>query len=235
LGSRVCSGGWRPGAGRRASATQVKLPKSKGVKKASKTRDLSPPDANATKLTTFFAPTPAAAAATAAENVRAPPSLTGSQTACLRHCCPLPFASAHSSSPLFMCFAPVTARSCDHGRGRRAAARHATAPRRRRLGRASVAGGGAAACLPPRQRLLLLLPAGARACAGRAGCVDGGRCGAHAQLSRVPSAAEQQQQQASSSSRPAAAAAAAAAAATAATATAPAQFRTIFGTVVEAV
>jgi hypothetical protein len=107
------SGGRRAGAGRRPSATQIKMPKSKGINKASKS-GLSPPDANATKLTTFFAPAPAAAAAVAAENVRAPPSIAGSQTSCLRHCCLLPLASAHSSSPLFMCFAPVTARSCDH-------------------------------------------------------------------------------------------------------------------------
>jgi hypothetical protein len=57
------SGGRRPGAGRRPSATQIKVPKPKGIKKPSKPQDSSLPDVSTKKLTAFFAPTPAAAAA----------------------------------------------------------------------------------------------------------------------------------------------------------------------------
>ena len=54
VGTPGCSGGYRPGAGRKPGATQIKSkPKSKGIKKASK-KDDEPPDASCKKLTAFF-------------------------------------------------------------------------------------------------------------------------------------------------------------------------------------
>ena len=183
-GANGRSGGRRAGAGRKPGATQIKMPESKGIKKASKS-GLSPPDANVKKLTTFFAPTPAAAAAVATKNVRAPPSTPGPQTSCLWHCCLVPLASAHASSPLPVCSAPVTARSCDHSPGDGAQRRAAWHLGGDNQDEASVGGGGAAACvlLWQQQQLLLQEARGRGACAGR-GLLGGrpwwavGGCGA---------------------------------------------------------
>ena len=68
------SGGYRPGAGRRPGATQIKSnAKSKGIKKATKKKDDDPPDDHSCKkMTSFFLKQPAAGAA-AAGNVHATP------------------------------------------------------------------------------------------------------------------------------------------------------------------
>ena len=63
-GAKGRSGGRRSGAGRKPGATQVKVPTSKGIKKASNSGQ-SPPDVKIKKLTAFFSRTPAAPAAAA--------------------------------------------------------------------------------------------------------------------------------------------------------------------------
>ena len=67
VGTQGCSGGRRPGAGRKPGSTQIKNTKSKGIKKASKSGQ-APPDANIKKLTAFFSIPPAAAAAGDSKN-----------------------------------------------------------------------------------------------------------------------------------------------------------------------
>ena len=68
-GTKGCSGGYRPGAGRKPGATQIKSkPKSKGIKKDSKKNDEPPPDLSSKKLTSFFSKKPAAGGA-AVENM----------------------------------------------------------------------------------------------------------------------------------------------------------------------
>ena len=145
----------------------------------------STPDANVEKLTAFFSRTSAAPAAAAAEKVRAMPSVPGPQPSCLWHFCLWALASAHSSSPLPLCSAPVTARSCDHSPGDGAQRRAAWHLGGDNQDEASVGGGGAAACvlLWQQQQLLLQEARGRGACAGR-GLLGGrpwwavGGCGA---------------------------------------------------------
>ena len=183
-GGKGRSGGRRAGAGRKPGATQIKMPESKGIKKTSKSGQ-STPDANVEKLTAFFSRTSAAPAAAAAEKVRAMPSVPGPQPSCLWHFCLWALASAHSSSPLPLCSAPVTARSCDHGPGDGAQRRAAWHLGGDNQDEASVGGGGAAACvlLWQQQQLLLQEARGRGACAGR-GLLGGrpwwavGGCGA---------------------------------------------------------
>ena len=69
-GTKGCSGGYRPGAGRKPGAAQIK---SKGIKKASKKHDEPPPDLSSKKLTSFFSKQPAAGGAAAENMVRATP------------------------------------------------------------------------------------------------------------------------------------------------------------------
>ena len=55
VGVKERSGGYRPGAGRKPGSTQIKKPKSKATKKATKTGQASVADAtNSQKLTAFF-------------------------------------------------------------------------------------------------------------------------------------------------------------------------------------
>ena len=63
-GAKGRSGGRRAGAGRKPGATQIKMPESKGIKKASKSGQ-SPPDANIKKLTAFFSTTHAGSSCSA--------------------------------------------------------------------------------------------------------------------------------------------------------------------------
>ena len=85
-GKKGCSGGWRPGAGRKPGATQI-VNKRNAINKSNKNIGKGPTDVQkqmAQKLTAFFSKKPAAA--TAENNVQPLPSLE----------CPQPHA--HSAS-----------------------------------------------------------------------------------------------------------------------------------------
>ena len=73
VGKKGCSGGRRPGAGRKAGTAQIKSkPKSKGVKKASKKDDGTPDASSMKKLTSFFSTLPVAQSAQPRKKLCAP-------------------------------------------------------------------------------------------------------------------------------------------------------------------